>query len=493
MLFNSQLRDTGLQMTVEMHARALDVDLLARELGNWRTSSRSGPAYHGLADAIRLLLVDGRLPVGARLPSERALADTLRVSRTTVTAAYAQLREDGYLNARRGARSTTALPVAPAPRTDTAAPAMSLAAAALSAPAAAVSEAFVEATHDVTPYLHSVGHELVGVDVLRQAIAERYCERGLPTDPDEVLVTTGALHAIGLILTTYVQPGDRVLVEQPTYHGALSAITTAGARPVPVAMTEDGWELDALQAAVQQLSPSLAYLIPDNQNPTGLTMPAEDRKRLAGIIAETRTRTVIDETILDMWLNDEVPEPMAAAMTTRRDLVLTVGSMSKSFWGGLRVGWIRAERATIATIAALRPSVDMGTPVLEQFAAARLLAQHDQLLPERRDILRARRTLLLSLLRRHLPDWEPGPGVGGMSLWVRLPAPMSTALSAAASRMGLELPAGPRFGVDGTLERFIRVPYALPEDELSAAIELLARAWHSVTGSTAPEPTTVVV
>ena len=103
-------------MTVELHARALDVDLLARELGNWRTSSRSGPAYYGLADAIRLLIVDGRIPVGARLPSERAMADTLRVSRTTVTAAYAQLREDGYLNARRGARSTTALPGRAAPR-----------------------------------------------------------------------------------------------------------------------------------------------------------------------------------------------------------------------------------------------------------------------------------------------------------------------------------------------------------------------------------------
>ena len=476
-----------------MPARALDVDLLARELGNWRTSSRSGPAYHGLADAIRLLIVDGRLPVGARLPSERAMADTLRVSRTTVTAAYAQLRDDGYLNARRSARSTTALPVAPVTRTEATPPTMSLAAAALSAPAAAVSEAFVDATHDVTPYLHEPGHELVGVAALRRAIAERYCERGLPTEPDEVVVTTGALHAIGLILTTYVQPGDRVLVEQPTYHGALSAITTAGARPVPVAMTEDGWELDALQAAVHQLSPSLAYLIPDNQNPTGLTMPAWDRKRLAGIIAETRTRTIIDETIVDMWLDEPVPTPMAAAMTTRRDLVLTVGSMSKSFWGGLRVGWIRAERATIATITALRPSVDMGTPVLEQFAAARLLAQRDELLPERREVLRARRAFLLSLLHRHLPDWQPGPGVGGMSLWVRLPAPMSTALAAAAWRLGLDLPAGPRFGVDGTLERFVRVPYALPEEQLSAAIELLARAWHSVTGSTAPEPTTVVV
>lgn len=474
-------------------ARALDVDLLARELGNWRTSSRSGPAYQGLADAIRLLIVDGRIPVGARLPSERVLADTLRVSRTTVTAAFTALREDGYLNARRGARSTTALPVAPAARTEAAPPTVSLAAAALSAPAAAVRQAFADATDDLTPYLHQPGHELVGVPALRQAVAERYCERGLPTAPDEVLITTGALHAIGLILTTYVQPGDRVLVEQPTYHGALSAITTAGARPVPVAMTEDGWELDAVAAAINQLAPNLAYLIPDNQNPTGLTMPTGDRKRLARIIAETRTRTIIDETILDMWLGEPAPAPMAAEMTTRRDLVLTVGSMSKSFWGGLRVGWIRAERSTIATIAALRPSIDMGTPVLEQFAAARLLGRRDELLPERREILRTRRELLQSLLSHHLPDWQPGPGVGGISLWVRLPAPMSTALSAAASRLGLELPAGPRFGVDGTLERFVRVPYALPDEQLSEAVELLARAWHGITGASAPEPTTIVV
>ena len=97
------------------------------------------------------------------------------------------------------------------------------------------------------------------------------------------MVTTGAVQAITLILATYTQPGDRVLVEQPTYHGALSAITTAGARPVPVAMTQDGWDLDAVHAAIRQLAPSLAYFVPDNQNPTGLTMPA------AG--AETAWRT----------------------------------------------------------------------------------------------------------------------------------------------------------------------------------------------------------
>jgi DNA-binding transcriptional MocR family regulator len=481
-------------MMDELVGRRLDVDLLARELGNWRTSSNSGPAYQGLSDGLRMLIVDGRLPVGAQLPSERALADALRVSRTTVTAAYTQMRDDGYLNGRRGARSTTALPVTSAAVATYTEPAsINLAAATLAAPAAAVSQAFTEAAQEVTPYLHDIGIELTGVLPLRTAIAERYCARGLPTHPDEIIVTTGALHAIGLILATHTQPGDRVLVEQPTYHGALSAMATRGIRPVPVAMTGDGWDLDAVDAAVRQLSPSLAYLVPDNHNPTGMTLPAAGRKRLAQIIAETRTRTIIDETITDIWLDEPVPAPLAAAMTARRDLVLTVGSMSKSCWGGLRIGWIRAERSALTTIAALRPAIDMGTAIVEQLAAARLLGVADEWLPERRNVLRARRALLLTLLDEHLPDWQPDPGKGGMSLWVRLPAPMSSALSAAASRMGLEIPPGPRFGVDGTLERFIRVPFALPDEQLTEAIALLARAWHSVTGATGPEPQSLVV
>lgn len=482
-------------MTLEMPARALDVERLARELGNWRTASSSGPVYQGLADGIRMLIVDGKLPVAARLPSERALADRLRVSRTTVTAAYAQLREDGYLLARRGARSTTALPAAPSAPVSPSAPrgAVNLANAALAAPAPAVLAAFAAATQQVTPYLNGIGIELSGVRSLREAVAERYCARGLPTEPDDIMITTGALHAIGLILATYTQPGDRVLVEQPTYHGALAAISTAGARPVPVAVAEDGWDLGALHTAVRQLAPSLAYLVPDNHNPTGLTMPPAQRHDLAALIADTRTRTIIDETMTEVWLDQPVPPPVAAAMARRSDLVLTTGSMSKSFWGGLRIGWIRADRSTLASIAALRPSIDMGTPILEQLAAAELLRIADEVLPERRDILRTRRELMLSLLDDQLPDWQVCPGGGGLALWARLPAPMSSALSAAASRMGLDVPPGPRFGLDGSLERFIRIPFTLPPDQMSEAVALLAQAWQAVTGATVPQARSIVV
>jgi DNA-binding transcriptional MocR family regulator len=355
-----------------------------------------------------------------------------------------------------------------------------------------VLDAFAEAARDVTPYLHEPGHELTGVRSLREAIAARYCERGLPTDADQIMVTSGAQHAIGLVLATHTQAGDRVLVEQPTYHGALSAITHAGARPVPVSLTEDGWELDAMHAALRQLAPSLAYLVPDCHNPTGLILPAAGRKRLGQIISETRTRTIVDESIVDMWIDEPPPEPLAASVA-RDDLVLSIGSMSKSFWGGLRVGWIRADRATLATIAAIRPSLDLGTPILEQLAAARLLAAREEILPERRELLNGRRQYLLSLLARELPDWRPGAGRSGMSLWVRLPAPMSTALSASASRLGLDLPAGPRFGVDGTLERFVRLPYGLPEPQLAEAVELLVRAWRSITGVSGPQQPTLVV
>jgi DNA-binding transcriptional MocR family regulator len=478
------------EMTTDMADRRLDVDLLARELGNWRTASASGPVYQGLSDGLRMLIVDGRLPVGSRLPSERALADALRVSRTTVTAAYAQMRDEGYLTARRGARSTTALPPT-APMTGASAeasrPMINFAAAAMSAPASAVLDAYAAAATEISSYLHQIGHELYGVEPLRAAIAERYCARGLPTAPEQIMVTTGALGAINLILSTFVEPGDRVLVEQPTFSGALAAISASGARAVPVAITPDqGWDLDAMHIAIRQLAPNLAYLIPDQHNPTGLTMPAEQRKRLAHIISETRTRTLIDETMTEIWLDDPVPPPVAAAMTQRPDLLLTVGSMSKSFWAGLRIGWIRAERATLATIALRRPSVDLGTAIFEQLAAARLLTIADEVLPERRELIRQRRALLRSSLAEQLPDWQPCNAdrpTGGLFVWMRLPAPMSSALSAAASRLGLDIPPGTRFSVDGTLERYIRVPFSLPDDQLTEGVTLLARAWATVTGT----------
>ena len=471
-----------------MSERTITAESLRRQLGSWRTRGSSGPAYRALADGIALLVVDGRLPLDARIPGERALSAALRVSRTTVTAAYAALREDGYLRGHQSARSTIALPGAEvsALAADRAPAVIDLQSAATIAPAATVLRAYQAAVAALPVHVRGSGHERRGISALRARIAARFTRRGLPTTESQILVTSGAQQAIALLLSVLVEPGDRVLVDQPTYHGALEAIALRGARPVPVPLhthvPHPGWDLAGMEAAIRQTAPNLAYLVLDNHNPTGLTMPLAQRQELAGIVSRTRTRVVVDETLVDTWWREPGPAPMAS-LVSRPDLAITVGSMAKSFWGGMRVGWIRADETVIAGLLAARSSMDTGTPIVEQLAAAELLTRADEVEAEQREALRGRRVVLVAELDRSLPDWELLDADGGLCVWARLPAPSSTALAAAAARLGCRIAPGPRFGVGGSLERFVRIPFSLPEDELRAGIALLARAWAAVTGA----------
>ncbi|WP_424936739.1 MULTISPECIES: PLP-dependent aminotransferase family protein [Bacteria] len=471
-----------------MTERAITAESLRRQLGSWRTAGVAGPVYRALADGIALLVVDGRLPLEARIPSERALSAALRVSRTTVTAAYAALREDGYLRGHQSARSTVALPGAEvsaltADRTPTA---IDLQSAATVAPGATVLRAYQAAVAALPIHVRGSGHERLGIPVLRSRIAARFTRRGLPTTEGQILVTSGAQQAISLLLNVLIEPGDRVLVEQPTYHGALEAIAVRGARPVPVPLhthvPDPGWDLAGIEAAIRQTAPNLAYLVPDNHNPTGLTMSLARRQELAGIVTRTRTRLIVDETLVDTWWREPGPAPLAS-LVSRSDLAITVGSMAKSFWGGMRVGWIRADETVVAGLLAARSSMDTGTPIVEQLAAAELLSWADEIEAEQREALRSRRSTLVRELGRSLPDWELLDADGGLCVWARLPTPSSTALAAAAARLGCRIAPGPRFGVGGPLERFVRIPFSLPEEELRAGVALLARAWAAVTGA----------
>ena len=236
--------------------RGLSGPHLARLLGEWRSS---GPAYAALARALRLLVLDGRLPLRTRLPGERELAEALGVSRTTASAAYAALRDEGFLASRRGSGSWTQLPadagVAPAPG-----PAgdgvIDLSCAATAAPEGVLHAALATATAELPRHLPGPGYDAAGLPVLRAAIAEHLTARGAPTAPEQVLVTAGALHALTLLLRVLSGPGDRVLVEHPSYPAALDAIRAIGARPVPVPMLPDGWDLEMLAASLRQAAPA---------------------------------------------------------------------------------------------------------------------------------------------------------------------------------------------------------------------------------------------
>jgi hypothetical protein len=463
---------------------------LARHLGQWR-GEHSGVAYLELAERITLLVRDGRLPARTRLPAERELAGALTLSRTTVAAAYDQLRQNGVVHSRRGSGSWTRAVDGPGAEPSPFAPsgdgaALDLAYAAPDAPAEALAEALTWAAEQIGPLAAGPGYQLLGLDGLRAVVAARFTRRGLPTTADQILITSGAQHAISLTLSALVSPGDRVLVEHPTYPNALDAIAREHARAVPVGFAGPDWDLDTMAAAVRDACPALIYLIPDHQNPTGHRMSRAHRAEVIALSRRTRTPLLVDETMSELPLDGEPPIPLAASGPDSGTApVITIGSASKTLWGGLRIGWVRARRPVIGQLARARASMDISTSVLDQLATQYLVERLDDVLAERLPRLRSARDHLHGLLGRHFPGWRADLPPGGLSLWADLGAPVSSALVTAAAREGVTLAAGPRFGLDGAFERYLRLPYTLPEARLELAVRRLRTAWLALPSNAA--------
>lgn len=464
-----------------MDRRSIGTVSLARQLGTWRGRGRA-PAYRQLANAVRLLILDGRLALGARLPGERELAAALGVSRTTVTSAFLALRDEGYLASRQGSGRVIRLPNQASARPDGGAARIDddiIDFATATIPASeSVYHAYDRALAALPRHLPGHGYERIGLDDLRAAIAARYTRRGCPTDAGEIMVTNGAAHGFALVLRLLAGPGDRIVIEHPTYPHAIDAIQQAGCRPVPVGLRPDGWDAEAIEQAFRQTAPRLAYLIADFHNPTGLVMDPATRRRVAEAAARLRTTIVVDETMADLWLDG--PPPLPLSTYDRVGRVIALGSTGKSYWGGLRIGWIRADTGTIEALARARPVIDLGTPIVEQLAAAVLIEEGERVLDARRAQLREQREAALALVASHLPDWKVITPTGGLSLWSEMPEPMSTALAATSETRGVRIAAGPRFGVDGAFERFVRLPFTLPEAALETGISRLATAYQAL-------------
>jgi DNA-binding transcriptional MocR family regulator len=246
---------------------------VVERLGRW--SSGRGPLYVLLAARIRTLIDDGELPPGVRLPPDRALASALAVGRSTVVAAYDQLAGEGRIVRRQGSGTRVAGPASTPPRATTDAPTflhllepkdgvILLACAAPDTPPAELVEAYTRTLPQLADSAGDIGYHPMGHIALRRAIAARYQLRGVPTTPDQVLVTTGGQQALSLLARALVGPGDRVLVEAPTYPGALEAFReeAAGLRALPVGLT-------GFAAGLVKHRPALAYVIATFHNPTG--------------------------------------------------------------------------------------------------------------------------------------------------------------------------------------------------------------------------------
>jgi DNA-binding transcriptional MocR family regulator len=466
---------------------ALSARSLELLLGDWRGT---GSAYESLAERVRLLILDGRIGVDTRLPAERDLALRLGLSRTTVTAAYRHLREHGLLHSVRGSGSVARLPGAPAMLpapleteyidfSKAAPPALPW-----------LTEVARQAVDDLPAHLGDPGFDPIGTPDLRAAIADRYTARGLRTTPDQIMVTIGAQHAIALLSRAIVGRGDRALIEVPTYPHAYEALRASGARLVPVPVTpyavgaDDREETASVVQALRHSNPVMAYLIPDFQNPTGRSMSRTARARVLDAAARQGTVVVADETTAELSIDrlGEFP-PMAADGPA-----VLIGSVGKTVWGGVRVGWIRAERPLIRRLLAVRSPGDLGTPIIEQLLVTRLMGRMDEILELRREQLRSGRDRLEELLGRLIPEWDVPHVDGGIVTWIGLGAPVSSQLALTARREGLIIAAGPRFGVDGAFERFLRLPICYSPETTDAAVQALTRAWRSLAHAPVSEP-----
>ncbi len=441
------------------------------------------PAYRRLAQAIGALILDGRIALHMRLPSERDLAKALSVSRTTVTAAYGLLREGGYAHSRRGSGTRTALPKGRQPGSVgrfLAVPdaAIDLARAAPALPAQALTDALARIAPTLGEHAGTPGYHPFGLPELRATVAERFTRRGLATISDQILVTSGAQHAFTLVLALLCRPGDRVMIENPSYPNALEAVRRARLRTAAIPVTDTGWDVQIVASTLRQAVPHLAYLIPDFHNPTGCLMLPQDRARILHGAKRNGTWLVIDETMTELALDVPAPRPFAA--TAEGAQVITIGSMSKTHWAGLRVGWLRAPAQLVSELASQRVATDMGGSVLDQLLALALLTRADDLLPQRLEQLRIQRSALVEALTEHLPHWTWTLPPGGLSLWADLGEPVASALAERVRDYGIRLEGGGWFATDpGLFEQHLRIPYTMQPSTLREAVRRIAAALAS--------------
>jgi DNA-binding transcriptional MocR family regulator len=323
------------------------------------------------------------------------------------------------------------------------------------------------------------GHGLdpAGLPQLRTEVARHLTEhQRLPTDPGQLVITAGAQEALWLLIRTL--PAARVLASCPTYPGLASALAGTRAERAIVPADAAGDAPTGIERA-GRAPDSVAYLMPTGHNPAGTVMPLLRRQALAAIADAGRVTVVEDLTLADLMLGaprHAAPPPLAA-LSTR---VVAVGSVSKVLWGGLRVGWIRAAEPLRSAIIARKAALNLGTAVISQALAARLLAAIDaDWLAAHRAALTQRRDLLLALVARHLPAWRAQRPEAGLSLWAQLPLDNADAFAhAAAARHGVTIMAGGAACADGRHRHFARLSFAEQPGTLELAAERLAVAWE---------------
>lgn len=456
-------------------------------------SRGNGPAYMQLSKHLARAMDSGVLLPGAPLPPERDLATALRISRSTVARALAELRFEGRVISVRGSGTRVAdLPPSPSismrPETSSSSPevpirewsengVINLSASKFAAPPT-ILEVFERAIRSSTAerILRSPGYSSTGLPELREAIARHYTSTGFPTNPSQILVTTGAQQALSLVAEWSVGHGDGVVVEDPTYSGAIDAFRAVGAHFISVDARHDGAHLLDLTSNRWAMRARALYVMPSFHNPMGYRLDSSVREALIEYIEESGVTLIEDNALAPINLTMQSSLPLAAE--TRSDNAVVVDSLSKVYWGGLRIGWVRGSERVISVLAKIKSARDLSGPLIDQLASVELVENLQDTAIALSRVSRSRADILQSLLSQQLPSWDFEPPMGGLSLWVHLPQGNALDFASIAHQLGVDVVPGSTLSPTNRHSDRIRLTFARKPELLQEGVQRLATAWE---------------
>lgn len=330
-----------------------------------------------------------------------------------------------------------------------------------------------------------------GYPPLRRNLTGYLRQLGLDVTPDDILITAGTQQVIAMVATSLIQPGDRVVVETPTWPGALDAFQIRQAELIGIPVDSDGMRVDLLEQVLERERPRLIYTIPTFQNPTGAVMSAARRRALVTLAARYGVPILEDDHVREVRFGDPIPPPLAAF--DRHGNVIHASSFTKSLIPALRLGYVVARGPLREWLTSLKRSSDLFSSTLMQRALCRYLEQGAVQRHWKRvsRVYRHRHATMLAALARHFPPGSTWIGVaGGLVIWVKVPPGVSVlALYDEALEAGVSFVAGAAFFPEPNDQPFLRLNFAAVEEaRIDQGIAVLGNVLHDHLNALASAP-----
>jgi DNA-binding transcriptional MocR family regulator len=449
------------------------------------------PLYRQIYEHLREAILAGTLPESTRLPPERTMAERLKVNRSTIVHAYRELVDDGLIEQRVGSGSrvvgrlrggqperTAGVPwwvtlppwrVGEFPNV-------------LGELAAKPEPGLISFVQGVAPDEPSPLGELAnsygdseGYEPLRAAIAARMNARGAADiTPASIIVLTGSTQGIAIVAQSLAEPGDEIIVESPSYPGALQVFQINGLRAIPVPVDDDGMRVDHVEAILRTRRPRFIYTMPSLHNPTNVTMNADRRERLATIARRAGVPIVEDDPY------GPLAPPGIPLVALAADHVVYLSTFSKTIAPSLRVGWLAAPRTILERLLLRKQAYDMATSLYVQAAIADYLERgYDAHVEQLRKELLQRRLIADEAISRYWPASlrVSGPS-GGFYLWAATPRELrARALLDASERIGASFLFGEAFFANSGGDHYFRLALtAVTREEIGEGIRRIGEA-----------------